>query len=977
MSVKIPIEADVQKSVREIDQIAAALGRAGQQAQKLSDIDFSHPELKELQADLTRIQKQWEDILRLKQGKTSQRVQQGVAEGAFTGPLDFPAGAARQVPDPAQQRAYIDNVLGRVLEGTRFDPDLTPVPRRTSSGGSGPAETSEEKENDREEGEAENRVRSESGPAPEPTVVNASGAGGAGGAAGGASRGAGGAGGGVDPKLAALSRFRGGPVVGAMLGAAGIGGGLRSITSHVQQAEREQVMNDSLMRRMGDTSTGFAELLHNVRNVSSSLHVLQTEGQSLTEEWVRIANESRSGAALANVEMAGNVARGYGVAPSTMVQGFARASFAGEDPRRFALMLADAVQDGHMNAQADKVQDSLLTWLENANRQGQDRGAEDFSRLMTSMNASGDPMVRGENGVNLINTANASISHGGGAGMAGQVMSLMTMIRHGSPSVYDAQYRLSKGMFSRAPDGTMILNDVMEEIQKTYRGRPDVDRFVGGGNYMGMSPAHYEQFERYWRSAQTSQAANGGVDGYLRKIGVDTNKLNMSGLNDIMQTMDSHADLGAIRQRLMARTDLSTADRTALRDTGTSDPEALRAAEVRAFANSGLENTMGRRVADSGADASNVLTNAASTLVGPITQLREEIAKLQGPVETIAEQLGDGTTGESLTSMAGWLTAGAAGILGPGIAKKVLTSGFRGVAGAGGAAAGAAATGAAEGGAVAAGVTVGGALIAGGGALGIAAPSLHGAYQNYRDQQKIAAFRNNPELIAKARRYMTYFEQHDHLTHAGASVLVGGLEQESGLDANAVEHHRDGSVGPGYGLAQWTDPTRVRAFKEAEGVDLRHSTEAQQLDFMSRELNGDYRKQLTLLQKLGPYADIGEASRTFGYGYEGYGIEGARGGYADVLNNLPRDLRPADPAMPKAMRSSGQPGQGSVGGGRSGDTTHHVRGSVTLLYPNGATQDVPLNMFSLASGPPVSPTPAGMPAHEASAYGHAGRKGVY
>ncbi|MCW4593446.1 phage tail tip lysozyme [Gluconacetobacter entanii] len=733
-------------------------------------------------------------------------------------------------------------------------------------------------------------------------------------------------------------------------------------------------MNDSLMRRMGDTSTGFAELLHNVRNVSSSLHVLQTEGQSLTEEWVRIANESRSGTALANVEMAGNVARGYGVAPSTMVQGFARASFAGEDPRRFALMLADAVQDGHMNAQADKVQDSLLTWLENANRQGQDRGAEDFSRLMTSMNASGDPMVRGENGENLINTANASISHGGGAGMAGQVMSLMTMIRHGSPSVYDAQYRLSKGMFSRAPDGTMILNDVMEEIQKTYRGRPDVDRFVGGGNYMGMSPAHYEQFERYWRDAQTSQAANGGVDGYLRKIGVDTNKLNMSGLNDIMQTMDSHADLGAIRQRLMARTDLSTADRTALRDTGTSDPEALRAAEVRAFANSGLENTMGRRVADSGADASNVLTNAASTLVGPITQLREEIGKLQGPVQTIAEHLGDGTTGESLTSMAGWLTAGAAGLLGPGIAKKLLTSGFRGVGGAGGAAA----TGAAEGGAVAAGGALGaGAAISAGIGLGAVIPSVVGGYQNYRDQQRIAAFRNNPELIAKARRYMTYFEQHDHLTHAGASVLVGGLEQESGLDANAVERHRDGSVGPGYGLAQWTDPTRVRAFKDAEGVDLRHSTEEQQLDFMSRELNGDYRKQLTLLQKLSPYADIGEASRTFGKGYEGYGDEGLRGGYADVLNNLPRNLRPADPAMPKEMRAPVAGGQGAAAGGGANNTTHHVTGTLNVQYPDGTRQNVALHPTSHSNGAPLSPMPAGMPAHEASAYGHAGRQGVY
>ncbi|MCE2580790.1 phage tail-type lysozyme domain-containing protein [Komagataeibacter sp. FNDCR1] len=963
MSVKIPIEADVQQSVREIDQIAATLSRAGQQAQKLSDVDFSHPELKELQADLTRIQKQWEDILRLKQGQTSQRVQQGVAEGAFTGPLDFPAGAARQVPDPAQQRAYIDNVLGRVLEGTRFDPDLTPVPRRAPTGGSGPAETSEEKENDREEGEAENRVRSESGPAPEPTVVNASGAGGAGG--------------GVDPKLAALSRFRGGPVVGAMLGAAGIGGGLRSVTSHVQQAEREQVMNDSLMRRMGDTSTGFAELLHNVRNVSSSLHVLQTEGQSLTEEWVRISNESRSGAALANVEMAGNVARGYGVAPSTMVQGFARASFAGEDPRRFALMLADAVQDGHMNAQADKVQDSLLTWLENANRQGQDRGAEDFSRLMTSMNASGDPMVRGENGVSLINTANASISHGGGAGMAGQVMSLMTMIRHGSPSVYDAQYRLSKGMFSRAPDGTMILNDVMEEIQKTYRGRPDVDRFVGGGNYMGMSPAHYEQFERYWRDAQTSQAANGGVDGYLRKIGVDTSKLNMSGLNDIMQTMDSHADLGAIRQRLLARTDLSTADRTALRDTGTSDPEALRAAEVQAFAHSGLENTMGRRVADSGADASNVLTNAASTLVGPITQLREEIGKLQGPVQTIAEHLGDGTTGESLTSVAGWLTAGAAGILGPGIAKKVLTSGFRGVAGAGGAAAGAAATGAAEGGAVAAGGALGaGAAISAGIGLGAVIPSVVGGYQNYRDQQKITAFRNSPELIAKARQMMTYFEQHDHLTHAGASVLVGGLMQESSLGSNAIEHLRSGKEGPGYGLAQWTDPDRVRAFKDAEGVDLRHSTENQQLDFISRELNGDYRKQLTLLQKLSPYADIGEASRTFGKGYEGYGDAGLRGGYADVLNNLPRELRPADPAMPKEMRAPGAGGRGTAAGGSS-NTTHHVTGTLNVQYPDGTRKNVPLHPTSHANGVPLSPMPAGMPSHEASAYGQPRRQGVY
>lgn len=646
MSVKIPVQADVQNAVRSFDDIRTAIERVGQAGRQIKDIDFSHPELQGMEEDLRRVQQRWEELLRVRNSALAREARKKVGTGEINGPLDllnpsFSAGEASgrygdQLPAHLRRILFSD-------EGLRPPPPpgaSGPAPAGGGGGSSGggggetgPAgETPEEADADQEEAEAEGRRRPRGG-------------------GGSGSGDAGGGGNGLD----ALSVI-GGPArlaAGAVLGAAGLRGGLGVVTSHMGDAEREMVANDGLMRRVSDTGESFDELLHTVRATSQSIHVLQTEGQALTEQWVRITSETRGAAVAASVTFAGSAARGFGVAPSLMVGGLAQARNQGEDPRHFAMLLGEAMHQGNMGGQLENVMQAMLRWSENANRMGYEHAdTASFAALYAGMNAAGSPQLRGSNAENLINQENGALSSGGGGGLAGQVLMYQAARRHGVTNLDRWRVLQSEGMFARLPDGTTIRDAAHQAINQMYGNANRDRRALAGAALTGLTPAQYLAQEN------VSSADLEGTNRYLSSVGISLEKVNPTGIAGITAALAPHADLAAIRSQLLARRDLLGADATALR-TATSGDE-MRRAIVSTYAHSGMQGSMGQDIINANANLSNTLTNAASLLVGPVTALKDAVSSINGPVQKIAEALNTDGTGGYDATLAAPAVAGAA-----------------------------------------------------------------------------------------------------------------------------------------------------------------------------------------------------------------------------------------------------------------------------------------------------------------------------
>ncbi|MFT8945940.1 MAG: hypothetical protein ABF876_05085 [Acetobacter aceti] len=746
MSVKIPVQADVQGAIRSFDDVRSAIERAGQAGRQIADIDFSHPELQGMEDALLRIQKRWEELLRVRESALAGEARKRVEDGDITGPLDLLGPAAgSQVADGSLQTDQFLDRLRRILfsdEGIRVAPapaasEVTPAEDGARSSGSGspksgPADAPQEKSEPEGDQEAEEGHRHPQG-APEAghgaaeadrSGTDAFSSGGAGGPAwltigdilaqaglrtgpsadeglraapppgasgegpagvnadngngtastempdeadaaeeeaeaeghrrrrGGAS---GGGGGDSGDGLDALSVI-GGPArlaIGGILGAAGLRGGLGVVTSHMGDAEREMVSNDGLMRRVSETGEGFDELLHNVRAASQSIHVLQTEGQALTEQWVRITSETRGAAAAAAVTFAGGVARGFGVAPSLMTGGLAQARNQGEDPRHFAMLLGEAMHQGNMGGQLENVMQAMLRWTENANRLGYEHANLDsFAALYAGMNATGSPQLRGPNAENIIDQQNATLSAGGGGGLAGQVMLYQAARRHGVSDIYQWGVLRSQGMLARLPDGMTVRDAANEEIQQQYGLSDPNRRVLAGATLNGLTPGQWEA-QSGVRSADLQ-----GVERYLSSHGMTMEHINPTGIAGITAALDPQADLPAIRTHLLERQDLQGEDAVSLRAASTSDE--IRQAIISTYAHSGMQGSMGQDIINANADLSNTLTNAASLLVGPVTALKDAVSSLNGPVQKIAEALNHAADGGYDSTLAAPVSPGIA-----------------------------------------------------------------------------------------------------------------------------------------------------------------------------------------------------------------------------------------------------------------------------------------------------------------------------
>lgn len=117
------------------------------------------------------------------------------------------------------------------------------------------------------------------------------------------------------------------------------------------------------------------------------------------------------------------------------------------------------------------------------------------------------------------------------------------------------------------------------------------------------------------------------------------------------------------------------------------------------------------------------------------------------------------------------------------------------------------------------------------------------------------------------------------LTEQAAAGVLGNLQQESGIDPNAIQNN---GAGPGTGIAQWEDGSAsgrwVLLTKWADKKGLDKWKLETQVGFMLKEMYEGWGS--FSMKKYAKISDPVEAARYFGKYYEAFGEEGPRNQYA-------------------------------------------------------------------------------------------------
>ena len=607
MAVNIPISGDPSGLLRSLQLISSTLRQMGADARAFENIDLSHPEIGDLTDDLRRVLANFEQLSKIGRGSTASGVR-GVLRNANVTTADpeqrlvkWLEEASRSYADPAERARHIGRVGQYIFNGTRF----------ASSGAGGPG----------------------GGSAP-------GGGGGSGGSGGG--RGGGRPGGTDESGFASnIAEKAGGKALGmfkgfglAMLAAAGIKGIAGLTNQAIGLGVKEDQSNDVLLRTVQGAASDFDALRKSVRDTTKGLYLTYQQGQELTEQFAKLTNEADPAKLQEGVRTSAGFARAYGLDPNQTTGTFGAAAYLGESPRQFAELIAAAVSQGNMTGQADQVSQAILGFIQSTSRvMLSGSGAASMASLYTAMNATGSPMLRGQNGLALLGTINQTMSQGGGGGMAGRTILLQALASNGISDPYEADELIQGGAWAtpssmnmkgaRNPNMTNYAA-LLQQIRQYYRGVKDpyvID--VAMSQAFGITPAQAHAMN------QIQPADLDYMQRWSAAHGVNLSGADPTAIQDINAVLQPGADLESWRKRLLAANsgyNLSTYDRNGLASAQGAD--ALQRALVQALSDSGMSQTDATRQQQAQADLTNALTTLGSQLVPAVTDLTQEIADL-------------------------------------------------------------------------------------------------------------------------------------------------------------------------------------------------------------------------------------------------------------------------------------------------------------------------------------------------------------
>lgn len=402
--VSVPISADASRAVSEMDRFTGAIRRAGQEGRKFSELDFSHPELKEFEETMADAQRRFDEIVKAGRGETAGKLRTGVSQKRFTDIVDWWEDTPKRFDDPRLRDRHRTNVLSGVFSGTDLQPQ---VPGQ--------------------------------GPGGFPSAVGSG--------------------------VGSMMRWAL-PAMG--LAGAGVMGrqGLTSATDEATETSRLRrsmaALNtdfETFREQVRQAGEGLGMTYEETVKLTGSF--ARASGQN-DENAFRDARQAMGFARSFGMDPAQTVGRfgraswlqaGGGDADPKQIAGlFADAIAAGD-----MFTKGDEVIDAILSwvAASERV-------MVNA------PNVAAYAGLQASMNRSDAPGLRGEAGAAVLSRMDSAIRGGGGAGEAGQNFLYRILSGTGVRNPFDVQYQLEEGAFAELDNGQTMFESVRDALKAQY-----------------------------------------------------------------------------------------------------------------------------------------------------------------------------------------------------------------------------------------------------------------------------------------------------------------------------------------------------------------------------------------------------------------------------------------------------------------------------------------------------------------------------
>lgn len=448
-----------------------------------------------------------------------------------------------------------------------------------------------------------------------------------------------------------------GMVAGAILGGVG-----SAIDRQINQIGGEGEIYTDLRQSLGATTTDFDMLRSSVRHLSDGLGIAYNESAKLASEFSKSASLTSADGLGADLRQAGGWGRGYGINPSEAVRfmgGMRHLGVTGDDKdsRRLALMIAEAVNQGGIQARMSEALGVISNYASNQSRASlTSPDVANYSAFLSSMTGSGFFGIKGDPAAAaaIMGKADAALRSGGGFGEASKNFSLAAYqnLFGKELTAYDAEAVYQQGAFGdlgKAFDPLLSLakqRGDAKEVERlqllSMRGQGKnslslnldyLDKQFGhlegtafaknGASHLGMS---VNEFSAIY-GAYKKDSSLGGLESTLRASGVDIKGMNDRQIASLAAL--AGGDDAAIRRqadalgKLSGRDALKERERMQL-DAARSDPNTLRDTVLQLSAKHATSSDQGDQMRNMSADVNNILQELATKLV-PLTMNIKDI----------------------------------------------------------------------------------------------------------------------------------------------------------------------------------------------------------------------------------------------------------------------------------------------------------------------------------------------------------------
>lgn len=509
----------------------------------------------------------------------------------------------------------------------------------------------------------------------------------------------------------------GGPVgmiAGALVGnlaSQALGGIGSQVDAAISESIAEGVKSANLARAFGDTVSGFRDVRDAAREAAHGMQISYGESSQFAAAYARNAAMRSPTGMMESLRDAYGFGRGLGVGQGAGV-GFLstmRGTGAAADEkaaRRVGLSVAEAIQRGGLGPQADDVLTAVQQFAQTATSTAlRAPDVSSFADALASGTSLNLPGLRAGNMASILQTVNSSVSGGGSAGMAGQIIineAVSSLDR--SLSVYEseavsqggmfstlgktfgrdsaryaeAQARLDKGtrdgnaeeierakrdmaryddLASRSTAGVSILDPIMQQLERIPRTD---ERHAAIAGMFGLS-----QDQAAAMSASLMRVGGiGQAQSRFESAGISADKLNMGALRSMVDMVPAdEKQLRVMAQRLLDGKDFKKLDKpqqTALAEAMTKGVEPMRDAILRTLNEVGGPLSDGDRAQQTQADMKNAMIRIADQLIPLTTTMKDGVLAL---VEKLAPDTEFGraqAAARALEELQGRLDASAA-----------------------------------------------------------------------------------------------------------------------------------------------------------------------------------------------------------------------------------------------------------------------------------------------------------------------------